>query len=88
MSLFIKLKTCFAIGAAVDAPDPPCSIMTEIEYSGFLDGIYPTKSAWSLFFHLISFYLKSLLSLSEREIFVTCEVPVLPEKLKFSNLDL
>ena len=52
--LFIKLNTCFAIGAAVEAPDPPCSMITEIAYSGFVEGIYPTKSAWSLFFHSIS----------------------------------
>ena len=31
------MKTCFAIGAAVDAPEPPCSIITEIEYFGFVE---------------------------------------------------
>ena len=28
----MKLKTSFAIGAAVEAPDPPCSMTIEIEY--------------------------------------------------------
>ena len=34
-----------AIGAAAADPDPPCSIITEIENLGFFEGMYPTKSA-------------------------------------------
>ena len=33
-NLLIYLKICLAIGAAVDAPDPPCSIITETAYLG------------------------------------------------------
>ena len=31
---YLALGDSYTIGAAVDAPEPPCSIITEIAYSG------------------------------------------------------
>ena len=50
----ISLKSFFAIGAAVELPDPPCSITTLIAYLGFLYGPNAMYKAWSLSLYGIS----------------------------------
>ena len=35
----INLNTSLAIGAAVEAPDPPCSITTDKDYLGISEGL-------------------------------------------------
>ena len=44
----INLKSFFAIGAAAELPDPPCSITILIAYLGFLYGPKAIYNAWSL----------------------------------------
>ena len=44
----INLKSFFAIGAAAELPDPPCSITILNAYLGFLYGPKAIYNAWSL----------------------------------------